>query len=145
MGMYTEIQGTIKFDSAELAQAFVTSWNAVRSLVPQAESFVNYSRSHWIPNSGDGVKGVVGTVVQFHSELKDYDHTIDKFLELVPFLSDSWCLETRYEECSSWTLHRNGEENIYVNGDKYHEREWNRSVDEEEYPDFDVFDLGNLK
>lgn len=146
MGMYTEIQGTIEFTTEALAKCFVgeNHWSMMSHTIDKVKPFVTFSRSHWIPHSGDGVKSIEGKTVKFHSELKDYDHTIQEFLKLLPHMAKKWCLETRYEECSNWTLHRNDEEDIDVNGDNYFEREWS-NVPEQVYPDFDVFDEGNLK
>lgn len=146
MGMYTEIQGTIEFHREVLAKYFVeeSNWFLMGQAIDEVKPFVTFSRSHWIPHSGDGVKSIEGKTVKFHSELKNYDHTIQEFLELLPFVAKKWCLETRYEECSNWILHRNDEEDIEVNGDNYFDRE-RSNVPEQIYPDFDVFDESNLK
>lgn len=143
MGMYTELQGTVTFKSEAIAQAFAgeCKWEAVSSLIHShlVEGFVDYSRSNWIPN-GD-IRKLDGKVVQFHTELKNYDSTIEKFLELLPDIADDWILESKYEECSEWTLHRNGFEDMLVNGDNSRDMEFYCKPASEFYPDFDVFAL----
>lgn len=147
MGMYTEIQGTVEFKSQEIAEAFVTSWEKVAELVAEVKPYVGYSRLHWIPFSGDSIKYAEGSIVKFHSELKNYDHTIEKFLEILPLIANRWMLESKYEEFSNWTLHINCQEDVEVNGTNAYEAEWEwpKKIDFVKYPDFDVFDEGNLK
>lgn len=146
MGMYTEIQGTIEFTTEAIAQCFAgeNQWSMLGHTLDKVKPFITFSRSHWIPHSGDGVKSIEGKIVKFHSELKNYDHTIQEFLKLLPHMAKKWCIETRYEECSNWTLHRNDEEDVDVNGDNCFDREW-RNVPEQVYPDFDVFDEEKFK
>ena len=103
------------------------------------KDFKSYSRATWIPN-GD-IRKLDGKVVQFHTELKNYDSTIEKFLELLPDIADDWTLESKYEECSKWTLHRNGFEDMLVNGDNSRDMEFYCKPASEFYPDFDVFAL----
>ena len=149
MGMDTEIQGTIEFTTESLAKCFVgeNHWSMMSHTLDKVKPFVTFSRSHWIPHSGIGVKSIEGKTVKFHSELKNYDQTIQEFLKLLPHMAKKWCLETRYEEYSNWTLHRNDERDIEVNGDNSFEKDWNifGKVVEQEYPAFDVFDESNLK
>lgn len=147
MGMYTELQGTVKFKNEEIAGLFTeANWESIALIQKQVEQFNGYSRCNWIPGE---INSLEGSIVKFHSELKDYDNTIERFLNILPFIAEKWCLESRYEECSNWTLHRNDQEDIPVNGDNYYEREWSwgygsKKLEEIVYPDFDVFDKGNL-
>lgn len=153
MGMYTELRGTVLFKSESVAKAFATChcdsvWEMIHSITnePMIKDFDLYSRSHWIPHSGNGVKSQEGLVVKFHCELKNYDNTIEKFLDVLPKIADDWLLEKRYEEYYHWTLFRKGEESSYVNGDNTHQMDYPFNKDSyESYPDFDVFDLSNIK
>jgi hypothetical protein len=144
--MYTELQGTVVFKSEAVAMAFTSDckWQLISLMVdlPSVYEFSEYSRSNWIPNGP--VKLVYGKVVQFHSELKNYDSTIEKFLELLPDIADDWMLETKYEECSCWTLYRKDYVEILVNGDNSRDMEYYGRRADAEYPEFDVFDLENL-
>jgi len=154
MGMYTELRGVVVFKSQVLAKAFAygkhesVDWNHWKVMYELTQSdevkdFINYSRSTWIPN-GD-VRKQDGCVVQFHTELKNYDKTIQKFLELLPVIADNWMLEEKYEELFHWTLHRKNKESCFVNGDNTHEMDYPFNKQPYEvYPDFDVFDLSNL-
>ena len=153
MGMYTELRGTVVFKTEDIAKAFAygkvepdwNQWLAVSALVDSQDvkDFIHYSRSTWIPN-GD-VDYQEGCVVQFTTELKNYDGTIGKFLDLIPEIADNWILEKRYEECSRYTLYKKGLPLIYVNGDNSADRDWCSPLPYEVYPDFDVFDLNNLE
>ncbi len=148
MGMYTEIQGTIEFKNECLAQGFSggNQWVTIGEMLPEIAKFYTSSRSDWIPHSGKGVYSIKGKIVKFHSELKNYDQTIEEFLKILPMLANKWCLETLYEEYSNWTLHRNNEEDVSVNGDNSFERECRGyHLPRHEFPNFDVFDLSNLK
>lgn len=146
MGMYTELQGTVEFKSREIAEAFVTSWEKVAELVVEVKPYVGYSRLHWIPFSGDSIKYAEDNIVKFHSELKNYDSTIEKFLELLPLIATKWMLESKYEECTNWTLHRNSRKDLEVNGDNSVDIDWvwPRKLDLITYPSFDVFDESNM-
>lgn len=147
MGMYTEIQGSVEFKSDEIAQAFIDSWEKVSELVEGVKPYVGYSRMNWIPFSGKGVVSIEESVVKFHSELKDYDSTIGKFLEMLPLIANKWCLESKYEEYNNWDLHTNYQEDMQVNGDNRHEVDWfwPKDVCLVDYPSFDVFDRNNLQ
>jgi hypothetical protein len=144
--MYTELQGTVVFKSEAVAMAFCSDykWQLISLIVglPSVNEFKDYSRSHWIPNGH--IKLLDGKVVQFHTELKNYDSTIEKFLELLPDIADDWMLETKYEEFSCWTLHCKGHLEIPVNGDNSFAMEQHGRRADVEYPEFDVFDLENL-
>ena len=146
MGMYTELQGTVVFKSEAVAMAFTSDckWQLISLIVeiPSVQEFKDYSRSYWIPNGH--IKLLDGKVVQFHTELKNYDSTIEKFLELLQDIADDWMLETKYEECSCWTLHRKGGEDMLVNGDNSFAMELYGRRADVEYPEFDVFALENL-
>lgn len=153
MGMYTELRGTVVFKTEEIAKAFAcgkvepdwNQWVAVSALVDSQDvkDFIHYSRSTWIPN-GD-VDYREGCVVQFTTELKNYDITIEKFLDLLPEIADNWILEERMEGRSHWYLQKKGAEVIKVNGDNTEDRQWCSPPPYEVYPDFDVFDLNNLE
>ena len=146
MGMYTELQGTIVFKSEAVAMAFCSDykWQLISLIVglPSVNEFKDYSRANWVPNGP--IKLLSGKVVQFKTELKNYDSTIEKFLELLPDIADDWMLETKYEECSNWTLHCKGHLEIPVNGDNSRDMELYGRRADVEYPEFDVFDLENL-
>lgn len=145
MGMYTELQGTVVFKTPALATAFCTSgWGLIGQLVEEVKYFETFSRSHWIPNTTHVCDGCV---VQFHSELKNYDHTIEEFLKILPLLATNWLLESKYEECSCWTLHTPTEDGKLVNGDNGRDLDWafGNKVEPEEYPNIDVFDEDNLE
>lgn len=143
MGMYTELKGTIVFKNQEIAEAFSDSWGQVFGVLSlrEVEEFKNYSRSGFIPN---GVIYSVGNVVKFHTELKNYDSTIEKFLDLLPLIADNWMLESKYEESSHWVLHRKDKNDVSVNGDNSWILYWSTQSNTETYPDFDVFNLENL-
>ena len=152
MGMYTELRGTIVFKDELTANLFTNTacdsvWNAL--YLESGEYVLReldlYSRSHWIPHSGQGVSYSSGKIVQFHCELKNYDKTIQKFLEILPVIADNWMLEEKYEELFHWTLHRKNKESCFVNGDNTYEMDYPFNKQPYEvYPDFDVFDLSNL-
>ena len=147
MGMYTELQGTVVFNTEEIAKAFVgdDQWHEIYTIteLDSIREFNNYSRAVWIPN-GD-ISKLDGKLVQFHTELKNYDSTIEEFLKLLPEIADNWILESKYEECSEWTLHRKGFDDFLVNGDNSRDMDYYCKPASEFYPDFDVFDLNNLK
>lgn len=146
MGMYTELQGTIVFKSEAIALAFTSEhkWKLVSLLVDSqlVKEFEGYSRSWWIPN-GD-IRLQEANIVQFHTELKNYDGTIEKFLELLPDIADDWILESRYEERSAWTLHHKKLVSCRINGDNSDYNEFYGKRADVTYPDFDVFNLENL-
>jgi hypothetical protein len=143
MGMYTELQGTVVFKSEGIAKAFVSDdqWQEMQEHTwsTLVQDFKSYSRASWIPN-GD-IRKLDGKIVQFHTELKNYDRTIEKFLELLPDIADDWTLESKYEEYSEWTLHRKGFDDMYVNGDNSFECSWRGIGGDVVYPTFDVFAL----
>lgn len=145
--MYTELQGTVIFKSETIAKAFTSedNWEIISFLVysKRVREFKDYPRSHWIPN-GD-IRLIEGNVVQFHTELKNYNSTIEKFLELLPDIADAWILESRYEEYSEWTLHMKDSEEILVNGDNSYSEGFYGKEYTVVCPDFDVFNLENLK
>lgn len=147
MGMYTELQGTVIFNTEEIARAFTEDdqWEVIELLtrLDSVRVFSTHSRASWIPN-GD-IRKLDGKVVQFHTELKNYDSTIEEFLKLLPEIADSWTLESKYEECSEWTLHRKGFDDFLVNGDNSRDMDYYCKPASEFYPDFNVFDLNNLK
>lgn len=149
MGMYTELQGTIKFKNATIARLFVgdDNWRGLTTLVPEVGEFEDFARSHCIPyGSGDGVTYQGGCVVKFHTELKNYSSTIEKFYEMLPFLADDWILEKKYEELSYWELFTPTISDVRVNGCNSIEAEWyGKPVERVEYPAVDVFDLNNLR
>ena len=153
MGMYTELRGTVLFKSELVASLFSSSqcdsvWSSLYLATGEQvlHEFDLYSRSHWIAHSGDGVKFYEGKVVQFHCELKNYENTIQKFLEILPVIAENWILEEKYEERYHWTLHQKDKEPRFVNGDNAHQMDYPFNKEAyEEYPDFDVFDLSNIE
>src|SRR3990167_8656981 len=101
MGMYTELQGTVIFNTEAIAKAFTEDdqWDVIELLtrLDSVRVFSTHSRASWIPN-GD-IRKLDGKLVQFHTELKNYDSTIEEFLKLLPDIADNWILESKYEEC----------------------------------------------
>ena len=127
MGMYTGLRGTIIFNQ-EIA-TLIEEWNDVvtgediweyvynRTELPSVfgvfakdtrSSFIPCGALCYMPDEWEELGGwcLDGSTMTFACSLKNYNGTIQKFLNALPCIATAWDLEELYEESEIPTAHK---------------------------------------
>ena len=121
MGMYTGLRGKveIKDEFVAVVTDFInnntTSWS---DFLPEScEEFYSDPRANFIPFgcvnympddwNYESYPTMEGKVLSFECSLKNYNNTIQSFLNCLDIIADSWKLEELYEEADESILHSN--------------------------------------
>lgn len=111
MGMYTGLRGKVLLKGGYVAKV-QEQLNSSRGFIweeilPESNGYNNYSRNSFIPQGtvcympdewGNGYSKLDGNVFEFCCSLKNYESTIEVFIEeCLPEIALSWELEELYE------------------------------------------------
>lgn len=117
MGMYTGLRGKILLnDLGKRVAASDFNWESFTDIAQLREfakdgrsAFIPYGAHCYMPSQwGEAFNCVHNGVLSFSCSLKNYEGTIEKFIEtVVPVIGDAWVLESLYEEDDVPTRHEN--------------------------------------
>lgn len=134
MGMYTGLRGKVKLkteveelmcywlyaDDTFCERYNYGMWSFIGNELDNTKvvNFADDSRSSFIPNgqvcympddwqNENNIE--LGDTWNFSCSLKNYNGTIQKFIDLLPEIALSWRLEELYEEDNIPTIHKSGE------------------------------------
>lgn len=135
MGMYTGLRGKVKLkpEVAELMEEWNSEerpsefseiyehsvWiyiavqlgnNKILTFSEDSRSdFIPYGRVCYMPDDWIADYEITGCMWEFCCSLKNYNGTIQAFIELLPEIAVAWDLEERYEEWYESVFHEYGE------------------------------------